>query len=95
MKKKKYVMVFCFMTAIVGTFLGFSYFEKQELESDLTLANVEALAGGDDVTIVCSKGNDGRCFRKGTSLKMCKEYTYYACEYTGYTKDYCKNPTCK
>lgn len=44
------------------------------------------------IVILCNKGYDGRCFRKGYNLKMCQENMYYACEYTGYTNDYCKNP---
>ena len=54
---------------------------------------VEALTDNEDgVVILCNKGYDGRCFRKGYNLKMCQENMFYACEYTGYTKDYCENP---
>lgn len=47
MKKKMIVMAFCLVIAFVGAWLHFSCLEKQKMEKDLTLANVEALTQGD------------------------------------------------
>ena len=49
MKKKMIVMVCCLAIAFVGVWFGFSCFEQENLESDLTMANVEALSEGDAV----------------------------------------------
>lgn len=52
----------------------------------------EALAGSEDVIITCSGGSEGQCFRQGADLKMCGEFMYYDCEYSGYVFDNCSIP---
>ena len=92
MKKKLLIAATCLLIGCVSTICS-RLTKLSSAESSLTLENVEALAGGDtDVTIVCSSGHDGKCFRKGMDLKFCHENSYYECKYTGYTFDYCKNP---
>lgn len=93
MKKKHFI----FYYSLPPCRLYWSFFggitKSTSNESSLTIENVEALTDNEDgVVILCNKGYDGRCFRKGYNLKMCQENMYYACEYTGYTNDYCKNP---
>lgn len=95
MKKKHFIFIFTTVCLLAGCIRGiFGGITKSiSNESSLTMENVEALTDNEDgVVILCNKGYDGRCFRKGYNLKMCQEYMYYACEYTGYTNDYCKNP---
>lgn len=62
----------------------------------MLLENVEALTRGEigEVVITCSKshGGGGQCTRAGMNLKYCGEYSYYECEYTGYTFDSCSTP---
>ena len=60
--------------------------------SGLMLENVEALTTP-EVVITCNKrGTYGKCWRKGSEMKFCGEYTYYECEFTGYQQDYCTHP---
>ncbi len=91
MKKKMLFTSSCLFVGCVVLLCG-GLAKSAPTESSLTLENVEALAEGDVVTIVCGAGHDGKCFRKGFSLKFCNSHSYYQCEYTGYTMDYCKNP---
>lgn len=92
MKKKHFIFTACLLAGCVGGIYG-GMTKSASNESSLTMENVEALTDNEDgVVILCNKGYDGRCFRKGYNLKMCQENTYYECEYTGYTNDYCKNP---
>lgn len=93
MKKKHFIFTtVCLLAGCIGVFWG-GITKSTSNESSLTMENVEALTDNEDgVVILCNKGYDGRCFRKGYNLKMCQEYMFYACEYTGYTNDYCKNP---
>lgn len=63
--------------------------------SGLMLENVEALSQKDNqgVVITCGKrGHYGPCWRKGTEMKYCGEYTYYECVFTGYMSDSCYHP---
>lgn len=61
---------------------------------DIALANIEALTYDlEEVTVMCSSGNQGYCFREDwTQWKMCREYTYHPCVYTGYQSDHCYHP---
>lgn len=66
----------------------------KEQDNELLLANVEALTGSiENIDVVCSgNGHTGKCYRKGTDMKYCGEYTYYQCEFTGYLFDECYHP---
>jgi hypothetical protein len=58
----------------------------------LALANIEALANGEEGGITCSSGSYGQCFTSGYWLCMQGEYTCYSCVFTGYQRDSCWCP---
>lgn len=94
---KKYLMSFvCAIVVIASVSLvSLFQFDSEELAVDnLLLENVEALTRGEigEVVVTCSRGSSGQCFTKGWDLKFCGEYSYYACVYTGYTRDSCIAP---
>lgn len=49
MKKNMIIMAFCLAIAFAGVWFGLACSDKQDLESDLIMANVEALSEGDAV----------------------------------------------
>ncbi|RNC63291.1 NVEALA domain-containing protein [Proteiniphilum sp. X52] len=61
--------------------------------SDLALANVEALAQGEDFEIVCGR-YQGPCWTKDyMNYVNCGEYTLvHPCKFTGYMSDRCVSP---
>lgn len=60
--------------------------------SSIASENIQAVLSESSDAIICNKGTDGRCFRKGMNLVMCGEYTVFDCEFTGFQYDYCNNP---
>jgi hypothetical protein len=52
--------------------------------SDLALANVEALAGGEDFVITCDQYG-GRCW----AVEPHYIVIFYDCVFTGYQRDFC------
>ena len=76
MKKKHFIFTtVCLLAGCIGVFFG-GITKSTSNESSLTIENAEALTDNEDgVVILCNKGYDGRCFRKGYNLKMCQEYT--------------------
>ena len=75
--------------AFVGAFAAIAGYgvytsQKTELMSDLALANVEALAGGEGAEVTCSRtcsDGVGRCYR------LYDEYGN--CHFSGYQSDSC------
>jgi len=68
--------------------------KKQVNASEVTLANIEALAYGEDlppVIITCGQ-YQGHCWIPGQIYKMCGEYTYLECKWTGLERDECYKP---
>lgn len=94
---KKYLMSFvCAIITIASVSLvSLIQFNSEKLAVDnLLLENVEALTRGEigEVVVTCSSGSSGQCFTRTLNLKFCGEYSYYACVYTGYTRDSCIIP---
>lgn len=94
---KKYFMSFvcAVITIACVSFALLVQFNSGKLVVDnLLLENVEALTRGEigEVVVTCSKGSSGQCFTRSLDLKLCGEYSYYACVYTGYTRDNCTIP---
>lgn len=92
MKKKLNFCAICLAIASIGGMCVSKFYQGDNQTTSLLLENVEALAGSEDVIITCSSGNDGQCFSPGEDFKMCGEFMYYECEYSGYTFDNCSNP---
>lgn len=97
--KRNEEKTFFYAAVALSSLLAFNA-NQQHQESLLAVnplvkENVEALTQGvllPEVVITCSSGNEGQCFVKGNDLKMCGEYMYYQCEYSGYQMYTCYNP---
>ncbi len=63
--------------------------KKSDKTSLLALANVEALAEGEEFEITCSYGDKGYCFASGMNLCMQGETVCYSCVFTGSKYDLC------
>lgn len=77
--------------AIFSGVIGICNSAKTSLNT-LTLANIEALAYYElgEVTISCSSGYSGSCFREAFDRWVMKgEEMYHPCVYTGCESDYC------
>lgn len=86
-----------FLPLIVAIYISIGYTThsiRTASSADLILdENLEALTDGEGGTVICgSRENKGPCWRQGTSLKFCGEYSYYACFATGDPKDNCTEP---
>jgi hypothetical protein len=99
MKRKRNTMLLTLVVALIGAafaFMSQRTTQNADLVSTTKMANIEALTGNEEteVVITCSSGRDGQCFRtcwcKG--MKMCGEYMYYPCCFSGYQDDYCSSP---
>lgn len=80
---------------LLGSSLGLTHLKSQEPLSDLEMANIEALTETElpGVTITCDwSPKGGKCYKQGYQLKMCGEWMFYECIFTGYQKDTCNNP---
>lgn len=77
-----------FAIAVVASmFVGYTTFEKQNNNklSDIALANVEALAEMlEEVVITCGL-EEGACWIKGATMCFEGEYTFFDCDFTGFT----------
>lgn len=85
------------MLAAVGTVggaMGFmTQFNEEKNLSSLTLENLEALTDGEGAEIVCSGGSDGDCYAPDFGrMKMCGEYMYTPCIFSGVQSDSCTEP---
>ena len=93
--KRKLKLALASVCVVAAGFGGMKvYNAANQSEADLLLAeNVEALSGGEGVTIVCgTREHKGPCWQAGPYLKFCKEYSYYKCFATGDPHDYCVEP---
>jgi len=59
--------------------------------SAISLANIETLAHGEDIVILCGQYT-GPCWIEGFELKMCGEYNFYECVFEGSMRYTCYNP---
>ena len=91
---KKILFALAFVVALTTLFVSYQLNASKTTLVELILdENVEALTNGEGGTIICGgREHKGACWRKGYSLKFCKEYSYYACEATGNPQDYCTEP---
>lgn len=94
MKRYLLLSVFTFVAALTTLLVSNQLSASKATLAKLVLdENIEALTNGEGGTIVCGgRENKGACWRQGTSLKFCKEYSYYECEATGYPQDHCSSP---
>lgn len=92
MREKKFALG-VLATAIIST-LGYLYVKSDKLNPDgVILENIEALSGSEETIITCGlRENYGRCWQEGFTLRICQEYFYYECEFTGMQANYCKPP---
>lgn len=96
MKKWIFSVVAIVALSSVATFVT-QNFRPEELTL-AQLANIEALADPEytlpDLVVECSSGFEGKCFYHDIykGIKMCGEYMYYPCSYSGYQQDFCKSP---
>ena len=88
---KKVILKLTLVAAFVVS-AGYSVYTSQVNEdlSDLALANIEALAGGElpEIGVVCDY-NPGRCWARRGPLCMKGEYTGPACVRTSNTSNFC------
>lgn len=83
MKRKLFCVFAAVAFAVVAGYNVYSAQSDVKL-SDLAMANVEALAGGEDATITCSRtcsDGIGRCYRVYDG--------YGNCTFSGYQDEYC------
>lgn len=79
------------MVAAFALFAGYNFYQSNvetEETSDIVLANVEALAAGEDVEITCSKTcSDG--------IGQCWDYRGSYCFFSGYMHTHCTGYDCR
>lgn len=94
MKLKNLGIIFAIAVVTILTY-GLNSMNTQEPLTDLELANIEALSETESpgVTITCDwSPKGGRCYKQGYQLKICGEWMFYECIFTGYQGDSCYNP---
>lgn len=92
MKQKNVFLAVCLAIAGICAVCANAFLFTDEQECGLLMENVEALAGSEDVVITCNSGHSGQCFAPSSDLKICGEYFYYECEFTGYMANSCWSP---
>lgn len=90
MKKKIFGAVVVVAIA-VGTMVNVNLNKVGNHTGDLALANVEALAQSEGVTVTCG-ATQGQCWVQGHNLRICGEYMYYECVRGDDPKYSCYNP---
>ena len=74
---------------------GWNYQQSKQSEglSELVLANVEALATGEDFEVTCGR-QEGKCWTTDyNTMHNCGEYTMvHGCKFTGSMSDTCYDP---
>lgn len=95
--KAKFIIPILAAAAVVG--IGLHQLPDGNVGlSNLTIENIEALTESvelKDVIIMCDwQPTGGQCYKSTFQLKMCKEYMYYECLFTGFQTDHCKQPSC-
>ena len=62
--------------------------------SELVSENVEDFTKSADLpeVVIESGRTGGKCWMKGSTLRYCKEYSYYECEFKGDPILSCNNP---
>lgn len=90
--KKHLLRVFCAVAVAAIAGYGVYTHPKGTQVSNLTLANVEALARYElpEVTIECDSGKSGKCFVRDHEEGLYGVCRFF-CTYTGYTDDYCSS----
>ena len=90
---KKYFGLLAAVAVVAAA--GWNYQQNKQSEglSELVLANVEALATGEDFEVTCGR-QEGKCWTTDYSnMYNCGEYTMvYGCNFTGSMSDTCYNP---
>jgi len=81
--KKKIFGGLVVVAIVVGAMINVNL-NKVSNKGDLTLANVEALAQGEGVTITCGRYS-GRCW----AIDYISSIGYCHCYFSGYQKHYC------
>ena len=90
---KKYLSrIVCAVAVAAIAAYGVYTNQKETQVSNLTLANVEALARYElpEVTIECDSGDSGKCFDMGYEEGLYGVCRFF-CTYTGSTDDYCSS----
>ena len=65
--------------------------KKSDKASLLALANVEALANPEEITVICGYAG-GPCWVQGYAFKYCGERGYYQCVRSDDPHNSCVNP---
>lgn len=92
MKQKNIFLAVSLAIAGICAVCANAFLIADKQECGLLMENVEALADSEDFVITCNSGNSGQCFAPNGEFKMCGEYFYNECVFTGYMFDYCWNP---
>lgn len=94
--EKKHLFGFVICTCLIFLSVYISLKQPRNIISNLTLENIEALTydlEGEGAVIECgSRATKGRCWRESNRLKFYGSYSYYECEFIGYTYIYCTEP---
>ena len=92
MKQKNIFWAVCLAIAGIRAVCANAFLFADEQECGLLMENVEALANSEDFVITCSSGSSGQCYRESSNLRICGEYFYYRCEFSGCMLDQCWEP---
>lgn len=94
--KKSIIVTLVSVAAISGIVGYYNQVNTEHPFSPLALANIEALTRYElpEVTIECSGYRDGTCYTEdyGGGFKMCREFMFCPCVFSGVESDYCYMP---
>jgi len=88
--KKKIFGAVIIIAIVVGAMINVNL-NKVSNKGDLGLANVEALAQSEGVTITCG-ATTGACWTQSYFLKFCGPRSYYQCVRSDSPSNSCTNP---